>query len=162
MRSRSPRSSRSAPTATARTSALALLTRRDYTRRELHDKLTDRAFTDEDIARTIADLERAGLIDDGRVAAAHVRTSAGVKGRGRRRIEQELLQRGIARETVRAALTAIGDDDERTAIARILARRRTPRLLDPAARRRLVQHLLRRGFSGDAINAVLRGHVGDT
>jgi regulatory protein len=162
MKSRSSRSARSAPTSSARTAALALLTRRDYTRRELRDKLTDRGYADEDVMTTIADLEHAGLVDDVRVAAAHVRTSAGVKGRGRRRIEQELAARGIPRDVARTALAAIEDTDERAAIARILSRKRLSGPLDPASRRRIVQHLLRRGFSGDAIHAALRGPVEDT
>jgi SOS response regulatory protein OraA/RecX len=40
----------------------------------------------------------------------------------------------------------------------VLQRKRVPAKLDQAARRRIFQHLMRRGFSADAISKALGGH----
>jgi regulatory protein len=148
-----------APTGSARPAAVTLLSRRDYTAAEIRERLADKGFAAEDIDTAVRDLETAGAIDDRRVAAAHVRTAIGVKGRGRRRIEQELMARGVSRDVARAALAESSPDDEAAAIARFLARRRLPVRLDEGARRRLVQQLLRRGFSMGAITEGLRAQA---
>src|SRR5262245_12986384 len=94
-------------------------------------------------------------LDDRRVAEAHVRAASRVKRRGRLRIERELTARGIDRTTAHEALAALSPDDDLAAIRQVLARKRVPAKLDQAARRRIFQHLMRRGFSADAITKVL-------
>ena len=59
------------------------------------------------------------------------------------------------------AVGALPAEDEPAAIRKVLERRRTPGKLDPAARRRLFQHLLRRGFSTDGIKKALGGQDTD-
>jgi regulatory protein len=145
----------------ARSAALRLLGRRDYTTAELHTKLRDRDFPEDDITDVLGDLTAAGLVDDRRVGAAHVRTAASVKGRGRLRIARELAARGIDRALVRELLTDLPAEDEAREIARILARKRWPRRPSAADRRRMTQHLLRRGFPADAIAKALRAREDD-
>jgi regulatory protein len=146
------------PTTSVRAAAYACLSRREYTTTELRQRLVARGYPETDVDEAIRHLSASGALDDRRVAAAHVRTATGIKGRGRRRIEQELLARGISRDAAQTALAELSADAEPAAIARILVRRRVPARLDAAVRRRLVQHLLRRGFSMDAINRALRAH----
>ena len=90
------------------------------------------------------------------MAAAAVRTATRVKGRGRHRVARELEARGIARDLVQQALAALGPDDEAAAIQAILARKRWPAAPTREERRRMFQHLLRRGFAADAIQKALR------
>jgi regulatory protein len=131
--------------------ALALLARRDYTRYELQHKLFDRGYEDEDIERVTDELIARGLLDDARVAAAHVRTASSVKGRGRVRIARELAARGVERDVIDAALAGLTEDDQAAAIARVLNRRRAPGRLSLADRQKLYRQLLRRGFPSSAI-----------
>jgi regulatory protein len=135
------------------------LGRRDYTACELTDKLSKRGYDVEAIATVTASLRASGSLDDRRVADAHVRSASRIKRRGKLRIERELLARGVARNVVQQALAAIGQDDDIAAIKQILLRKRVPARLDQAARRRLFQHLMRRGFSADAISKVLGGRL---
>lgn len=100
-------------------------------------------------------------LDDRRVGAAHVRTAGRVKGRGRLRILRELQARGIDRDLARELVGDVGADDEADSIARILLRRRVPRRPKPEERRKIFQHLLRRGFPADAISKALRRHSED-
>jgi SOS response regulatory protein OraA/RecX len=90
-----------------------------------------------------------------------VRTAGRVKGRGRLRILRELQARGIDRDLARELVGEVGTDDEADRIARILLRRRVPRRPKPEERRKIFQHLLRRGFPSDAISKALRKYRDD-
>ena len=142
--------------ARARVIAITLLGRREYTTHELEAKLVLRGCASSTAATVIAALAAKGLVDDRRAAAAHVRTAVRIKGRGRHRIEHELAARGIAKDVVRDLLRDLTPETEVAAIRRILARKRIPARPDPATRRRLFQHLLRRGFSGEAVAKAIR------
>jgi regulatory protein len=139
-----------------RVDALRLLGRRDYTAAELTDKLAKRGYGDTEISGLTSQLRADGTLDDRRVALAHVRSASRVKRRGRLRIERELLARGIDHAIVRDAISGLSPDDDLAAIRAILERKRVPTRLDPAARNRLFQHFMRRGFSADAISRALR------
>jgi regulatory protein len=132
-----------------------LLGRRDYTSAELSTRLIDRGHPAEDVAHALQHLIADGSVNDARVAAAHVRTSTKVKGRGRLRVRGELKARGLSRQAIDEALSALEIGDERDAVLRILKRKRFPDRPTPAERQRMYQHLLRRGFPGDLIRSVL-------
>jgi regulatory protein len=143
------------PELNIRVAAVRLLGRREYTAAELTGKLSQRGYDDDAIASLTAALRADGTLDDRRVAEAHVRSASHIKRRGRHRIERELVARGIDRATVSHALGALSADDDVAAIRQVLLRKRVPAKLDQAARRRIFQHLMRRGFSADAISKVL-------
>lgn len=142
-------------TSQARVAALRLLTRRDYTARELREKLLDREVPEPDISSVLADLTTEGLINDRRVAESFVRVASGVKGRGRQRIARELEQRGVDRAVVRDVLAGLPVEDEVASIRKVLERKRLPARLSVAEHRRIFGQLLRRGFSADLIAKVL-------
>lgn len=147
--------SRPPPEGPPRLAALRLLGRRDYTAFELTTRLVERGYPPDEVRAAIDALTADGAVDDSRAAFAHVRTSARIKGRGRLRIIRELEARGIAAGVIRDAIAQLSPDDDRAAIERLLARRGLPRPLQPDDRRRLFQHLLRRGFPSAAISAAL-------
>ena len=149
------------PATTARQAALGLLARRDYTAKELREKLSARGHIPDDIDRTLEQLAAEGLQSDERAAAAYVRTASGVRGRGRLRIVRELEARGVDRAIVQRLTAQIGAQDEAAAIAALLVRKRWPASPTLADRRRMFQHLLRRGFSADAIARALRHREDD-
>jgi regulatory protein len=143
--------------AEARIAALRLLTRREYTTAEITAKLLDRGCTADVTGDVVAALARDGLLDDRRAAGAHVRTALRVKARGRHRIARELERRGIDKALTRDLLGDVTPQDEEATIRKILVARRVPADPDLPTRRKLFQHLLRRGFSVDAISKVLKG-----
>ena len=143
-----------------RGAALGLLSRRDYTTSELRKKLLDREYEADAVDALIQDLTASRLLDDRRVAASHVRTATAIKGRGRLRIARELAARGLTKDIVGEALGAVEKQNEASAIRKILARKKWPANPSLAERRRMFQHLLRRGFPADAIgNALGRASV---
>jgi regulatory protein len=140
---------------TARAAALSLAARRDYTAAELERKLTDRGYDVAAISAALARLRESRVIDDRRVALAHVRTARAVKGRGRVRIARELAARGVASEIITEALDGLEPADELASIRRILARKRWPAHPSRAEKQRMFRHLLGRGFPADAIRKAL-------
>ena len=124
--------------------------------RDAAHKIPLEAFTDE--------LERAGLIDDARLAASLVGSLRRRGGAGRRLMEQKLRARKIGREVSDAAIEGAlaGVDPYEEALA--LARGRAARMksdTDRAARtRRLHGFLARRGYEGDVCWRVVREVVG--
>ena len=146
---------------TARGAALALAARRDYTAAELERKLTDKGYDAEAIAAAIAGLRDSRVIDDRRVAHAHVRTARAVKGRGRVRIARELAARGLGREVIDEALEGIEPAEELASIRRILTRKRWPAKPTRADRQRMFRHLFARGFAAEAISKALGARQDD-
>lgn len=140
----------------ARATALRLLTRRDYTTKELRTKLLDRDLPEDEVTSVLADLAADGVLNDRRVADSFVRVASTIKGRGRLRIARELEQRGIDRATVREALAALPTDDEAESLRKVIQRKRLPARLDQAGHRRVFAQLIRRGFPADLIAKALR------
>jgi regulatory protein len=138
---------------------LKLLGRRELSVQQLRDRLLDRDHSRDEVQAAIEQLLETGALDDGRVARAHARTAAGVKGRGRLRVMRELLAIGIANDVAAAAVADVfGELDERALIARALQKklRGRPHVAEPAEHVRLYQYLLRQGFTPAGVVAALR------
>jgi regulatory protein len=138
---------------------LKLLARRELSAHELRERLLHRDHSREDVQAAIEQLLESGALDDGRLARAHARTAAGVKGRGRLRVMRELLARGIPNEVATAAVADVfGELDERTLISRALQKklRGRPRVTDQAEHARLYQYLMRQGLTPAGVVAALR------
>lgn len=134
-----------------------MLSRRELSCVELTDRLIDRGFAREDVDAAVARLADRRFVDDRRAAFAHVRTASRLKGRGRLRIQRELESRGFSRELTREALAEIPPDDDMEAIRRFIERKRRTADNTPAARRKLFNQLLRRGFPAGMISKALKG-----
>jgi regulatory protein len=114
-----------------------------------------------EVEDTIERLTRAGLLDDAVYARQLARSKALGAGQSRRRIQQELAKRGVARDVSSEAITAVFDDeavDEEKLIERAAAKklRTLAKLDEQTKRRRLYAFLARRGFDSDDIQRVLR------
>ena len=128
----------------AKKRALQLLEKRDYSRKMLLDKLTEKAVPEAD-AREVCDwLCGLGVVDVARFAALVVRHYA-AKGFGERRIREELFRRGIARELWDGAMAELPETDD--TVYRLLCRKLRGWDGDAAALQRARDHLLRRGYS---------------
>ena len=137
MRSRASAGPSAPPTGSAYTAALRLLGRRDYTSAEVTTRLVDRGYSADDVTAAVERLIADRSLDDRRTADAHVRTAARLKGRGRIRIKQELLARGIPPSVVSDALSGLSADDDARAIAEFLRKKRVPAKLSAAEHRRV-------------------------
>ena len=127
---------------------LRLLDHRARTRRELSDRLRQDGV-ETGVAEHVLDrLQSQGLVDDRVFAFNFVRDRARGGGVGKRRLQNELLRRGVAREIIAQALDEEmpGAEDEDCVT---FALRKAPsyqRLPQAVARRRLTALLTRRGY----------------
>jgi regulatory protein len=143
----------------AHTAGLELLARRELSVEGVRARLEDRGYSPGDIAEALARLLESGALDDRRVARAYARTAANVKGRGRLRINQELLHMGVGRDVAAEALGEVfGEIDERALIDAAIRKklRGRPAPKDQGEHVRLYQFLMRQGFSPAAVAAALR------
>jgi regulatory protein len=112
------------------------------------------------VDRAIERLKEQGLLDD--VAFAESFTRAKVLGakKSRRRVQQELAKKGVARDVTDAAIDVVFEEEgvDQRAIVEEVARKKMRSLhgLEPAVqRRRLYGFLARRGYNSDDIRRVL-------
>jgi regulatory protein len=142
--------------ALAHEAALRLLDHRERSAAELRIRLRQKGFGPEAVTREIDRLQSIGLQDDGRFAERFA-ADAGRRGLAGRRIQGELLRRGIEREA--AAAASAEDPDAEEARAFDVAAARAARLSDlpPDVRyRRLVGLLARRGYEPEICRNVAR------
>ena len=140
---------------TLRERALKLLARREHTRQELGRKLSEHAQDPGEVERALDECEARGWLSEKRVVeqAVHARRSRF----GARRIERDLLAKGVSGDAVAAAVSGLRDGEVEA--ARGVWRRKfggaVPRTA--AERARQVRFLQGRGFELDAIFRVIKG-----
>jgi SOS response regulatory protein OraA/RecX len=121
----------------------------DLSRRRLAERLERAAVAPAAAAESLAVLERAGLVDDYRVAETRAQTLAG-RGLGDEAIRHRLLAEGLEESLVMEALARLDPESER---ARPLIERRG---IGP----RTARYLAGRGFGEEAVEAALGAPFG--
>ncbi len=128
------------------------------TRNESEQYLKKRGFSRRAIESALKELIDSGTIDDERAADALVRRLRRRRDVGPRRLDAELLARGVTPERAEAhaarALKGTDVADECVALARRAAARYRP-LDDAGRRRKLAAFLLRRGYPKETVEAAL-------
>ena len=125
---------------------------------EVEKKLHDKGFGDVTVHVVLSNLIRLGYIDDEKFADQWAQSRVRLRRLGRRRIEQELRDKGVDRETARRALDDVLTADLEIETARRAAERKllTMRTLDrETKRRRLAGFLERKGFSFAVIRQII-------
>lgn len=140
----------------ARSRCMHLLEQRDYTEKQLRDKLrlgkTD--YPPEAVEDAIAYVKSFHYVDDGRFCLRYIDCMKEKKTR--RQIERELYQKGVDRAVIAAAFEQTESVPEEELIRRWVEKRRfDAETADPKERQRMAAFLARRGFSMDAILRVL-------
>ncbi|MDP3910390.1 MAG: regulatory protein RecX [Gemmatimonadales bacterium] len=143
----------------AHRAALRAVARRGHARYDLRRRLLQKQHPPAAVDGALARLEAAGLLDDARFAADFAVAKAR-RGRGPARLVRDLQSQGVDRRVaetaVRTSLAAEGIDPADA--VRALAERRARQLagLPPIVRkRRLTAFLVRRGFQGSEMRAVV-------
>jgi regulatory protein len=137
--------------------ALHYLSYKPRTTHEVKMYLGRKGFERETVEQVILELEKSGFLNDLEFAKAWVNERQHHKGYGKRRLKQELLNKGMDPAVVDEALIHIGEEDERQ-LAISIAERRYLRLCHeswPRIERRLGNYLVRQGFSMGVVYEVL-------
>ena len=101
------------------------------------------------------------MLDDAAFAQAFTRAKVLGANKSRRRVQQELAQKGVARDVSEAAISAVfeaeGIDQREVVEAAALKKARSLARLEPVVRRRrLYAFLARRGYDADDIRHAMR------
>jgi regulatory protein len=138
--------------------------------RDLRRRLADRVSADETgraaVEKVIAKLKELGYLSDQRFAADFARLRQENEKLGKRRVQQGLMQKGIAGSLVNEAVTKQYEEVDETTLARQFIERK--RLKQPSGDReqrqketaKIMRRLVAAGFSSRAIWTVLRDWAG--
>ena len=130
--------------------------------RDLRRRMSDRAEPGEAgeaaMDAVILKLKELGYLSDERFAADYTRLRKENEKYGRRRVQQGLMQKGIAQELTQSALATAYDEVDEVALAKeYVARKRMKKPEDEKAVARTMRRLVGAGFSTRTIWKVLRG-----
>jgi regulatory protein len=141
--------------------ALDMLAARARSSVELRRLLMRKGEPPDRVSIVIDRLLNAGFLDDASFARQFARSKVLGAGLSRRRLQQELARRGVARDlsddAIEEVLVEEGIDDN-ASIERVARKkfRTLARLDPPTQRRRMYAFLARRGYDSDDITRVLR------
>jgi len=133
--------------------ALGHLARRDHSRAELTRKLAPHGSAEE-IEDVLNRMTELGLLSDNRFAEAWVRGKAGRFGTAR--LRHDLAQRGVARDTIDAALDSECTEGEIERARAIWHSKFGAAPSDAREWARQARFLQGRGFAGDVIRKLLK------
>src|SRR5690625_5109625 len=142
----------------AQARAVRLLTMRSRSEAELKQRLAQAGFDENIVDETVAWCRRIGYVDDARFAAEWVEYRMLHSPSGRRRLVQELRQKGVADNIIEAALDEWLPPETERQLCLEAAQgrfRRLTQLAPDVRRRRLSAFLQRRGFGYDDIRYAL-------
>lgn len=138
--------------------AMNLLKSREYTESRLRSKLKEGLYPEKAIAEALRYVASFHYTDDLRYAVTYITDHECT--RSRRRIEQDLIAKGIGRETMERAWAKWeadgGCQDEEAMIEKLLEKRRyDPENADFKEQQRTYSFLLRKGFSAEAVRRAM-------
>lgn len=142
----------------AKKRAMNLLQKREYTEAVLREKLRDGEYPEACIDEALAYVESYGYVDDLRYARDFIVYN--LERKSRIRIEQDLMRKGISRDTVHAVFEELEEEgtrqDEVSMIRNLLEKKNyDAKTADGQEKQRMYAFLYRRGFQADAINKAL-------
>lgn len=142
----------------AKLRAMNLLKSREYTTKQLHDKLKTGGYPEAVIQTAMDYVAGFHYTDDLRYAADYI--TAHESTRSRCRIERDLAGKGIDRETMEAAWSEWeklgGKQDEQEMIRRLLAKKKyDPENADRKEMQRMYAFLMRKGFAQETVRRAL-------
>lgn len=135
--------------------ALALLARRDYSQKELSDRLSRYDSADPELIEQILQrLIELGYQNDARFAESYVRYRA-TRGFGPERLLQELRQRDVSSADTEQALAAYAEHNDWQAVAMSVWQKKFPhKYRDFPEKAKQHQFLRYRGFTDEQIQQV--------
>lgn len=142
----------------AKKRAMNLLQKREYTTAALREKLRDGEYPEACVEEAVAYVESYGYVDDLRYARDFIVYNLDRKSR--MRIEQDLMRKGIQKDTVRAVFEELEEEgtrqDEASMIRTLLDKKKyDAKNADVQEKQRMYAFLYRKGFHADAINRAL-------
>jgi regulatory protein len=140
---------------------LKMLALRELSEAQVRQRLARKGYESSSIDEAVSRLKAERAIDDERVAGAIARTQVAMRGRGRRRVLQQVEAAGIAKSIAsRAVDDTFNEIDPDALLAASLSKRLRgrERIADDREFQRLFRYLMAQGFDADRVLAHLRKH----
>lgn len=134
--------------------AMWLVTRRDYSKKEMLGRLKQDGFLPDAAEEAVETLSQAGVIDDERFAYNFAYNLKVNRKLGKRAIVTELLMKGVSRE-IADAVTEEFCDDEVSSAAEIIRMKYRGFNEDEKINRRMFAALQRKGYSYNVIREAM-------
>lgn len=137
-----------------------MLARKDRSVSEIRDKLQQKDYSTQCIESIIVDLKNCNYLDDYKYALALTHDKQKFAGAGKNLLKQKLFSKGISKEIIEKIISEETDDFREYERAKILAIKKLETSYqkdDSKAKvRKLSGFLLRKGYSYDIVNKILR------
>lgn len=142
----------------ARLRSMKLLEKKDYTEKQLRDKLTQGGYPPGAIEDAVSYVKSYHYIDDDRYAAAFIEYH--MENKSRQRIFQDLLKKGINKDCIekqweKLELMGIKGNEEEMIRTLLEKKHYFENSADIKEQRRIYAFLMRRGFTGDLVRKVM-------
>lgn len=142
----------------AKLRGMALLKNRPYTKKQMQDKLKQGFYPDEVVNIAIEYLQSFGYINDAQYAGDYIEYHSETKSR--KRLEQDLLTKGISKEDISGAFRKWqkegGEIDEARQIREWIRKKSYDlNTTDRKEKQRMMAFLFRKGFDANSICKVL-------
>lgn len=138
-----------------RETAAKYLASRMRTCEEMNEYLKKKGFGEEEIAEVIREFIDFGYLDDEQYCRQYIKYASD-KGKGSKRIRQELAEKGVDRDTVSFALDDYYDrDDELERALRQAEKTIGDKPVDEKMKGRLGRRLISLGYSTDVVYKVI-------
>ncbi len=136
--------------------ALRILSLRAHGVQELREKLLKK-HSPKAVEAVLDSFQSRGLLNDEKFAKFFAESRALSQPTGKKRLEEDLRRKGLAKDTITKALSGLEDYDERAEARKLVASRIDRMKGVPGAKKkmRLFGLLKRRGFGNDAVYATL-------
>lgn len=121
------------------------LAKRDYTKKEIYNKLVQKYWEKTAVIKVIKKLEEAGYIDDREFAVSYAKN----KKCGKKKIAYELKIKGVAFEVIEEALSFYEEDSELEELSKAWDK------LGEKEEHKKIASLMRKGFSYSDIKRVI-------
>jgi regulatory protein len=140
--------------------ALNLLAARARSSAELARVLVRKGAPKELVETAVRRLQEQGLLDDAAFAESFTRARVLGAYQSKRRVQQDLARKGVARAVTDAAIATVFEEeavDQREVVEQAARKklRSLPKLPSAVRRRRLYAFLARRGYDGDDIRRAM-------
>jgi regulatory protein len=134
----------------AKLRAMNLLQKKDYTEKQLRDKLSEGLYPSDIIDDAISYVKSYKYLDDDRFTRDYI--TYHMENRSKARITQDLMGKGIDRDRITAAMDELysesGDDVELDQIRSLLGKKHyDPENMDYKDKQKIMAFLTRKGFS---------------
>lgn len=133
--------------------ALHYLSFRPRSRREVSDYLSKKGYEETDVGFVIERLGRSGLVNDEQFAASWVSNRQILKPRSKRRLVQELRQKGVSEDEIESSLVEIDSSSELENIKQIAIKKQA--LVRYQDTKKLMSYLCGQGFPYDLVKQAL-------